>query len=185
MTTLGPQLPRLSRLSLVLALAAACSGSSDDEGNAGQTAGEPPRMAGITAAHNRARAAVDPPADQPIPQLTWSPEIAAAAQAYADRCVFGHSESNYGENLYAASGAAAAPEDVVASWVDEAANYDLAGNACSSTCGHYTQVVWADSLRLGCGVADCTANSPFGGGSWQIWVCNYDPPGNYAGEPPY
>lgn len=40
-----------------------------------------------------------------------------------------------------------------------------------NACGHYTQVVWRDSERLGCGVGDCT-----GGG--EIWVCNYDPPGN-------
>jgi hypothetical protein len=41
-------------------------------------------------------------------------------------------------------------------------------------------------MRLGCGVASCTENSPFGdGGSWQIWVCNYDPSGNYLGERPY
>ncbi|WP_437606914.1 CAP domain-containing protein [Sorangium sp. So ce834] len=185
MTTLGPRLPRTSRLSLVLALTAACSGSSDDEGTAGQAAGEPREMAGITAAHNTARATVDPPADDPLPRLTWSPEIAAAAQAYADGCVFGHSKSSYGENLYATSGAAVSPEEVVAAWVDEAANYDLASNSCSSTCGHYTQVVWADSVRLGCGVADCSGDSPFGGGSWQLWVCNYDPPGNFVGERPY
>jgi pathogenesis-related protein 1 len=183
--TLGPLLPRLSRLSLVLALTAACSGSSDDEGTANQAAGEPFAVAGMTAAHNRARVAVDPPADPPIPLLTWSPEIAAAAQAYADGCVFGHSKTDYGENLYATSGSSTTPEDVVAAWVDEAANYDLASNACSSTCGHYTQVVWADSRRLGCGVADCTDGSPFGGGSWQIWVCNYDPPGNFNQQAPY
>ncbi|WP_438024143.1 CAP domain-containing protein [Sorangium sp. So ce233] len=187
MKTPGPPLARFARLArfpLVLALTAGCGGSSDDELATGGQAGEPPRMSGMTAAHNRARAAVEPPADPPLPGLSWSPEIAAVAQAYAERCEFSHSESNYGENLYASSGAST-PEDVVAAWVDEAANYDLATNACSSTCGHYTQVVWADSARLGCGVADCTDGSPFGGGSWQIWVCNYDPAGNFINERPY
>lgn len=185
--TLGPRLPRFVQLSLMLALTAGCGASSDDDAGptSGQAAGEPPRMTGMTAAHNAARAAVEPPADQPVPPLSWSPEIAAVAQAYAARCTFSHSASDYGENIFASTGSSPTPEDVVASWVDEAANYDLASNACSSTCGHYTQVVWADSLRLGCGVADCTTGSPFGSGTWQIWVCNYDPPGNFAGERPY
>ncbi|WP_438015628.1 CAP domain-containing protein [Sorangium sp. So ce315] len=184
MKTLGPRLFRLARFPLVLALAAGCGGSSDDEPTTGSQAGEPARMSGMTEAHNSARAAVEPPADPPMSGLSWSPGIAAAAQAYAERCQFVHSESSYGENLYASSGPST-PEDVVATWVEESANYDLAANACSSTCGHYTQVVWAESLRLGCGVADCTTGSPFGGGSWQLWVCNYDPPGNFIGERPY
>ncbi|KYF73680.1 Fis family transcriptional regulator [Sorangium cellulosum] len=185
MKTLAPRLARFAWSPLVPALAlsltAGCGGSSDDE----STAGEPPRMSGITEAHNRARAAVEPPADTPLPGLTWSREIAEVAQAYADRCVFDHSESRYGENLYRTGRSSVTPEEVVAAWVDEAANYDLASNGCSSTCGHYTQVVWADSLRLGCGVADCTGDPRFGGGAWQIWVCNYDPPGNFVGERPY
>jgi uncharacterized protein YkwD len=145
-------------------------------------------MVGMTAAHNAARAAVDPPADQPLPPLSWSSELAAVAQAHADKCVFRHSANGYGENLFAtSSGASPAPEDVVGSWIGEADSYDLASNACSgATCGHYTQVVWADSLRLGCGIASCADGSPFEGGSaWQFWVCTYDPPGNFVGQRPY
>lgn len=182
MTTLAPHFPQQALVSLLfLSLAAGCGGTSDDEG----LAGEPPEMRGMTAAHNRARAAVDPPATQPLPPLTWSPQLAAVAQAHADKCVFSHSKGTYGENLFATGGTSATPEDVVAVWVKEAENYDLSTNSCSGTCGHYTQVVWASSRWLGCGVAECTRNSPFGGGSWQLWVCNYDPPGNFIGKPPY
>jgi len=47
-------------------------------------------------------------------------------------------------------------------------------------------VVWRGSARLGCGVAKCSKNSPFSGfPDWQLWVCNYDPPGNYVGQRPY
>jgi uncharacterized protein YkwD len=141
-------------------------------------------LSGITAAHNAARDAVNPAAATPIPHLTWSSEVAATAQAYANQCVFQHSGGSYGENLYATTGSATA-QDVVGSWVGESASYDYATNSCTATCGHYTQVVWASSKNLGCGVANCSANSPFGGGDWQIWVCNYDPPGNYVGESPY
>jgi len=69
--------------------------------------------------------------------------------------------------------------------VSEKANYNYSANSCSATCGHYTQVVWRNSLRLGCGVKNCTTGSPFGGGAWQFWVCNYDPPGNISGQRPY
>jgi hypothetical protein len=53
-------------------------------------------------------------------------------------------------------------------------------------CGHYTQIVWKTTTRLGCGVALCDQNSPFMGfPKWEFWVCNYAPPGNYNGQRPY
>ena len=151
---------------------------------------EPTELAGITAAHNVARANVMPAAASPLPSLTWDQDLAAIAQAYAENCVFEHSMApDLGENLYANTGSTS-PEEVVAGWVSEVADYDYDTNACAPDsqwgCGHYTQVVWADSLRLGCGVATCTENSPFGSSAaWQNWVCNYDPPGNWVGEKPY
>jgi hypothetical protein len=179
---------RLVLIPFAFALAAGCGGDDDGgEGSSGDTPsqgdGEPQALSGITAAHNAARASVSPPAATPIPPLTWSPEVAAVAQAYAERCEFNHSSGPYGENLYASTGGST-PDDVVGSWVSEAADYDHATNGCAGVCGHYTQVVWADSLRLGCGMASCTENSPFGG-PWEIWVCNYDPPGNFIGQKPY
>ena len=43
--------------------------------------------------------------------------------------------------------------------------------------GHYTQMVWRDTTRLGCGEAQCKG--------MLMVVCNYDPPGNYIGQKPY
>ena len=150
------------------------SGGSSAQNGAGPStgsgAGEPPEQQGMTAAHNAVRAA----ASASIPPLTWDPTVASVAQAYATKFVFEHSSSAYGDNLLSIS--------YIAS---ELADYDYASNSCCGVCGHYTQIVWADSLRLGCGVANCTTGSPFGSGSWQIWVCNYDPPGNYVGQKPY
>jgi hypothetical protein len=184
---------RLAIALLALPLTPACGDDGDGDGGAGAgmtvtTSGgdvEPPEMNGMTAEHNAARAAVDPPANPPIPPLVWSSEVAAVAQAHAERCVFEHSGGDYGENLYATTSSPSPPQ-VVESWVSEKTDYDYATGTCSDVCGHYTQVVWADSLQLGCGVARCAENSPFdGGGSWEMWVCNYDPPGNYVGERPY
>ena len=91
--------------------------------------------------------------------------------------------SPYGENIFATSGTTT-PAAVVADWVAEKSKYNYAANSCSSPpCGHYTQVVWRTSVRLGCGVKNCTTNSPFGSGNWQFWVCSYDPPGNDGSRP--
>jgi uncharacterized protein YkwD len=145
-------------------------------------------MVGMTAAHNSARKAVQPPASPPLPDMAWSSTIAASAQAFTTNCVFADTMDQYGSNAFAGTGTYK-PADVVASWVSEDANYDYATNTCApgQMCGHYTQVVWRDSVQLGCGMTNCTKNNPFGEGSgpWQLWVCNYAPPGNYVGEKPY
>lgn len=132
----------------------------------------------LLAAHNDARAAVG------APPLSWSGKVAATAETWAAElasrgCDLQHSTGGpYGENLYwssAPSGAGA----VVGSWTDEAQHYNARKNKCArgEVCGHYTQVVWADSTELGCAMASC--------GSAQVWVCNYDPPGNFVGQKPF
>ncbi len=66
-----------------------------------------------------------------------------------------------------------------------ATKHSLSSNSCAAgkQCGHYTQLVWRDTERVGCGVANCNNVDGFGAGN--LWVCNYDPPGNYVGERPY
>src|SRR5260221_9308707 len=145
---------------------------------------EPGILKGITRAHNEVRATVG------VAGLTWDPTIAEAASTYAAKCVFQHSGTpGLGENLsaYAPPGghASSAP---VNDWAAERANYNYANNTCAANqvCGHYTQVVWKSSLRLGCAVQSCSTNSPFMGfPNWEFWVCNYAPPGNFVGQRPY
>jgi uncharacterized protein YkwD len=143
---------------------------------------EPGRLAGITAAHNRVRAALD------LPPLEWSPELARFAQTWADKlrrggCDLRHrpragaDAQRYGENIYSATGQTPDSAAVVDAWAAEARGYDARTNRCRGVCGHYTQVVWRSSRRLGCGTASC--------GDTEVWVCNYDPPGNFLGERPY
>ncbi|HVC62001.1 MAG TPA: CAP domain-containing protein [Acetobacteraceae bacterium] len=127
-------------------------------------------------AHNAVRAQVgDPP-------LAWSPRLAAVAQDWANHSIatgiFAHRPDNrYGENLYAITGGAASPVQVVAAWAAEARGYDLRGNTCTGVCGHYTQLVWRATRSVGCGVATDPER--------EIWVCDYDPPGNVVGYRPY
>ena len=74
------------------------------------------------------------------------------------------------------------PAHVVDAWDEEKQWYDYASNRCSAppgdSCGHYTQVVWARSEELGCAMMICQNKA-------QLWVCNYDPPGNYIGQKPF
>lgn len=49
--------------------------------------------------------------------------------------------------------------------------------------GHYTQLVWADTHKVGCGFADYKSSS-FNG--WmRLAVCNYGPTGNVFDQTTY
>jgi hypothetical protein len=151
------------------------------------------RMVGMTAAHNAVRDATDGGAAGPIPPLSWSPSLAAVAEAWAEHlagtgCELVHSNNAYGENLFWGTGLAWTPQQVVAYWASEEACYTygrfLWDDECTSDCddsggcGHYTQIVWRDTTQVGCGMAECPSGA-------EIWCCNYDPPGNFIGEYPY
>ncbi len=158
--------------------------------NARPAVDEPPSLPAAAenflAAHNHHRGAVSPAPSVPLPAMRWSAEVAAHAQAVADQCQFEHSQTDYGENLSARTGTAE-PAEIVADWVAEVEHYDARRNRCEpgEVCGHYTQVVWRTSTELGCATTNCTRNSPFGGGEWQLTVCNYAPAGNFSGQRPY
>ncbi|KAK7856648.1 basic form of pathogenesis-related protein 1 [Quercus suber] len=64
-------------------------------------------------------------------------------------------------------------------WVAEKNCYDYNRNTCvGGQCLHYTQVVWRNSVRLGCARVQCN-------NGWWFVTCSYDPPGNYDGQRPY
>ena len=82
-------------------------------------------------------------------------------------------------------------ESAVQSWYDEVSDYTFDTGACTpgKMCGHYTQVVWADTTTLGCGTARCSSATDAGvaldGNDVNILVCNYAPPGNVGSQQPY
>jgi uncharacterized protein YkwD len=141
---------------------------------------EPTAFVGTVAAHNVWRQQVG------VPNLTWSATLAQVAQAWADdlksrNCAFEHRPNNqYGENIYWASGFTPSPKGVVDSWAGEIQDYNYANNSCPADkmCGHYTQVVWRNTQQVGCGTSTCDDGS-------ILWVCNYNPPGNWQGQKPY
>lgn len=171
------------------------------------TGPEPGALVGITASHNDVRAAVN--TSTALPALSWSPAIAEVAQRYADklaaRCAFVLEHSapeqrlGYGENLAAfadkrlAAGLPGSARETVELWASELACYTYGPFAsgvnerCTAACGmyggcgHYTQLVWRGTRKVGCGVAQCQAD----GELRSFWVCHYDPTGNVLGELPY
>jgi hypothetical protein len=145
---------------------------------------EPATVAGMTAAHNAIRCRVARPSKKPLQPLSWSRALASDAQRYADaivrdKCNLQHSETELGENLFGGTGNNTAVT-VVERWAAEERcfRYGRIPKSCRCTCGHYTQLVWGQTERLGCGMATCADGS-------QVWVCRYDPAGNYAGDMPY
>ncbi|KAJ9705377.1 hypothetical protein PVL29_003429 [Vitis rotundifolia] len=127
-------------------------------------------------AHNAARAQVG------VGSMTWNDTVAAYAQNYANKrigdCNLVHSGGPYGENL-AKGSPSLTGTDAVNLWVGEKPNYDYNSNSCvGGECLHYTQVVWSNSVRLGCARVQCN-------NGWWFVTCNYDPPGNYVGQRPY
>jgi hypothetical protein len=111
--------------------------------------------------------------------LTWSAKLAEVAQRWAralrDRgCQFGHSGGTYGENLAAGTKGTLDPGSVVKMWYDEIAQYRFPDGGFSMETGHFTQVVWRGTQRVGCGHSQCKG--------MDIYVCEYDPPGNWEGQ---
>jgi uncharacterized protein YkwD len=142
-------------------------------------------------AHNQVRiSANNPIPNPPLPTLQWSATAASTAQAWADKCQTTHNPNrgNLGENIAFATPNALTTSGVVQSWASEASNYNHGTNACApgKVCGHYTQLVWRSTTHVGCASKVCDQNSPFAGFTrWQLWVCNYSPPGNFVGQRPY
>ncbi|KAL3621047.1 hypothetical protein CASFOL_035959 [Castilleja foliolosa] len=128
--------------------------------------------------HNAARAEVG------VGPMVWDENVAAFAQSYANSrigdCKLAHSgNQQYGENIAEGSGDFTS-QAAVGLWVGEKSNYDHASNTCvGGECRHYTQVVWRNSVRLGCARVQCSNNG------WWFVTCNYDPPGNYQDQSPY
>ena len=152
--------------------------------------GEPAELAGITLYHNQYRLAEN--ASPPLPQLTWDPALAVIAANWAAMCrdvdapigLIDHNPgrsatypSYVGENIYGGASSAKAAVDL---WMTEKPNYNLAANTCNGVCGHYTQIVWRKTLKVGCAISHCPALR-----FSDSIICDYGPGGNFNGERPY
>lgn len=140
-----------------------------------------------------------------LPNLTWNPTLAKVAQSHADKCVYEHNgnrsddyERAGGENVYIGENIAAhwfsSPAGDAAYyarlqmqlWWDEHTlwHYQPINSSNISDSGHFTQMIWANTVEIGCGMARC---QNFNGTSFEGYfgVCNYGPGGNYLNQYPY
>ena len=121
-----------------------------------------------------------------LPALTWSPTLAQDASVWAehlpktgngqhDRSIVGKE----GENLWWGTADAFSYTDMVTAWGDEksAFHYGVFPNNGKGMIGHYTQMVWKNTLAVGCAMAS--------DGKMDYLVCRYSPAGNVIGQKPY
>lgn len=175
----------------MILLVLACSLLSKEEGEMADTStsevdsgteqisGESGRVVGITTAHNLVRQQYG------VADLVYDQELAQVSVEWIEHlaengCVMEHNwDSPLGENLFWSNYQASA-DSVVESWASEVAYYDYETNSCEpgEMCGHFTQLVWSTTERVGCAVGACADGS-------EIWMCNYDPAGNMVGVLPY
>lgn len=171
---------------------AGCSSDGDHQGSTGPVASSvtAAEVADYVDAIDAVRAAVSQPPNYngswtPLPKVTWSDPVAAAAQGWANHlaskgCGLEHeSQSTYGENL--AMGTNLTPQGAVAMWASEKSKYTWSDKYSVSDfnqgSGHYTQLVWRSSIQVGCGTAAC--------GNSVVISCRFLPAGNQIGSPVY
>ncbi|WP_158623969.1 CAP family protein [Corallococcus llansteffanensis] len=93
-------------------------------------------------------------------------------------------DHKYGENLYWAGSSTNAEQSTqlvtaaVKAWYNEIAHYNFKNGGFSAGTGHFTQLVWKGTTKIGCAVARGK------GSKWYetYVVCNYLAPGNMMGD---
>ncbi|XP_021745543.1 pathogenesis-related protein 1C-like [Chenopodium quinoa] len=132
-------------------------------------------------AHNNVRAKYG------MPPLIWDKRLAHYARRHASKlvgnCSMVHSVGQYGENLFWGKLEHWTPSRIVEDWAKESEFFDLKGGKCTkdwTECGHFTQIIWADTTRVGCNRLKCV-----GSNKGYIGICNYDPPGNVVNQSPF
>jgi hypothetical protein len=136
----------------------------------------------LLAIHNRERSATG------APPLVWDSNLAAAASAYGPALIargsLAHSEPasrlGQGENLWMGTRGAYSLDEMAGSWADEKALFrpgifpDVSTSTKWSDVGHYTQMIWRGTTRVGCALRRSAR--------WDYLICRYSPPGNVVGQ---
>jgi hypothetical protein len=137
----------------------------------------------VLAVHNAARAGAG------VAPLAWDPALSDAAGSYAVQLAltnsFHHSDRRarrgIGENLWMGTRGVFSYEAMVGRWASEQRDFvpgifpavSRSGNW--ENVGHYTQMVWPTTTRVGCAGASNARN--------DFLVCRYSPAGNVDGRP--
>jgi len=134
--------------------------------------------------HQNARAEVNA---SNMKELFWDVDLATIAQSHANKCP-GIVHSGTGpENI--ATRASGTVTDLFNQFMEEKDAFDQSNYRENFVCpvyngeiiGHYSQIVWADNTKLGCGLADCSSIDQ----NFKLFlVCRYQT-GNIIGHEVY
>ncbi|XP_066579841.1 glioma pathogenesis-related protein 1 [Amia ocellicauda] len=140
------------------------------------------------AVHNYYRSKVEPRASDMM-DMSWDADLAKIASKWVKHCHFKYNPdlinsgnahptfSTVGENMWVGGPPHSfSVARAIKSWYDEVKHYDYRTNVCTKICGHYTQVVWAKSYKVGCAVQTCPNGiTGFSDTASVMFVCNYGP----------
>ncbi len=143
--------------------------------------------------------------------MVWDTELETLAQKYintdpkvhnTNRTIPSHPTDYLGENMYWQSKGTSAKLTpgtfngslAVTSWFNEVKYWNgnvtkFGSQTTTQVVGHFTQVVWADTTRVGCGVLDCVTVTPMT--SYTMYsqkvsfVCDYWNGGNIINQAIY
>ncbi|MGF1549124.1 MAG: CAP domain-containing protein [Sphingomonadaceae bacterium] len=142
----------------------------------------------LLAAHNRERASLG------VPALEWDPALEDSARQWGRHLaanvgdIVHYSDDPYeadpeGENLFLGTKGHFDAEAMVGAWIDEKRHYragvfpDNSRTGDYADVGHYTQLMWRDTERIGCAVVKDAR--------YDYLVCRYKTAGNVFGERPF
>ncbi|XP_039248998.2 peptidase inhibitor R3HDML-like [Styela clava] len=159
---------------------------------------DPGQIMELTGFHKGARAASGPSAANMRP-LIWDEELAYEAMDDSRNCYnfpISKESRKYGEvgvNEYISKGQLENFSEFLRktfdAWGSEMMNYDFYKATCNTGyCGNYTQLVWAESHRFGCGMTTCDGVETGDGrkyGVATLFLCRYYPAGNVEGRAPF
>jgi len=121
--------------------------------------------------------------------LAWSTDLQASANEVASSCVYGHNTSpgggGYGQNIgYGISSANIAEMLTNLMYNNEFGffQFNVADPSGFEEWGHLSQILWKETTHVACATVDCNGLANVGSGTIPFTVCNYSPPGNYAGQ---
>ncbi|XP_066246169.1 cysteine-rich secretory protein 2-like [Euwallacea similis] len=148
--------------------------------------------------HNFFRSKVEPKASNML-KMKWHKGAAKAAQKWAEKCQFlvhdtslGRHEPHYGscgQNIFIASTKVPWLFAIETWWLEKNA-FKYGGKNNMTLVGHYTQLVWASSHEVGCGLSKCQHKTQYMRENYPEervrdfynYVCNYCPIGNRPGK---
>ncbi|CAG7714315.1 unnamed protein product [Allacma fusca] len=122
--------------------------------------------------HNKLRAS------HGIGPVSIDEDLNNVAQAWANRLLqkgkMEHSTNGFGENVFWASGGSINGAKPCQAWYSEIKDFDFNRIDHTPGTGHFTQLLWKGSDKIGIALAS--------GKAGHFVVANYNPPGNFLGQ---